>query len=226
MHASNSSGKVDGPGRRDWPCQVRDCVPGSPPGRPVIVGPSPGTKGGVALRRHTAGFTITELLIAVAILFILMTGIMTTYVFSIWGFQSTANYVQLHQDGRTAVNQFLQDKDMRGVYSLVSFATNGPVVVQVATNFNSGTFMLNTVTYTFNSSGHTFSRQDRSGSTLLATNVNNAIFTIYDLNFNQTNNPNVAKSIQLDLTMSNSVVKWPETEDYLSARTVMRNTPF
>jgi len=58
---------------------------------------------------------------------------MTTYFFSIWGFQSTANYVQLHQDGRAAVNQFLQD--MRGVYRLVSFATNGPVVVQVTTNF-------------------------------------------------------------------------------------------
>ena len=148
---------------------------------------------------------------------------MSTYIFSIWGFQAGANYVQLHQDGRTAVNQFL--KDMRAVASVVSFASGGPLVVSVETNYAHGAPLTTTVTYTFSSSAHTLTRSDATSLILLATNVNNVLFTIYDKSFNLTNNANAAKAVQLDLTMSNLVVKWPETEDYLSARTVMRNTP-
>ena len=172
---------------------------------------------------RSAGFTITETLVAVAILLILTTGIMSTYVFSIWGFQGITNYVQLHMDGRTAVNQFL--KDMRGVTNVVSFANNGPFVVSVATNFVNGAALTTTLTYTFSSSGHTLSRSDSASTTLLAMNVNLATFTMYDKSGNNTAVPNVAKSVQLDLFMSNRVVNTRQTEDYLSARTVMRNIP-
>ena len=169
------------------------------------------------------GFTITELLIAVAIMFVLLTGIMTTYVFSIWSFQSIANYVQLHQDGRAAVDKFL--KDMRGVSSVVAFATNGPFVVTVATNFTGGAPLTTTVTYTFSSSGHTFSRSENGNAAVLAANVNNAVFTMFDKLSSNSVLTSTAKAIQLDLTMSNRVVNTRQTEDYLSARTVMRNIP-
>jgi len=174
-------------------------------------------------RRQFAGFTITETTIAVAILFILTTAVMSTYVFSVWGFHTITNYVQLHADGRTAVNQFL--KDMRGVTNVVSFANNGPLVVNVATNFINGAALTTTLTYTFSSSGHTLSRSDPASTTLLATNVNLATFTMFDLTGSNTIVLSVAKSVQLDLYMSNRVVNLRQTEDYLSARTVMRNTP-
>jgi len=173
--------------------------------------------------RQSAGFTITETLVAVAILLILVTGIMSTYVFSIWGFQSITNYAQLHMDGRTAINQFL--KDMRGVTNVVAFANTGPLVVTIATNFVNGTPLTTTATYTFSSGGHTFSRSDTTGTTLLATNVNRATFTLYDRSGSNTMVISAAKSVQLDLLMSNGVVNLRQTEDYLSARTVMRNTP-
>jgi len=108
-----------------------------------------------------------ETLIAVAILLILLVAIMSPYVFSIWGFQSITNYVQLHQDGRVAVNQFL--KDARAVYSVDSYASNGPFVVEVETNFVSGAPLTTTVTFTFSSTGHTFSRSDPTSTTQLAT---------------------------------------------------------
>lgn len=215
------------------------CPNGSPEVARPVVAPTPdngtGTMFGIPrprdlafrsaapLSRHrSAGFTITETLIAVAILLILVTGIMTTYVFSIYSFQAITNYVQLHVNGRTAVNQFL--KDMRGVCSVVSFATNGPLVVTVATNYN-GNFLTTTVTYTFSSSGHTLSRSDPTSTSLLGTNVGNAVFTMYDRVGSNTVALNLARAVQLDLTMSNQVVNLRETEDYLSARTVMRNTP-
>ena len=172
---------------------------------------------------RSAGFTITETLVAVAILLILTTGIMSTYVFSIWGFQGITNYVQLHMDGRTAVNQVL--KDMRSAYGVVSFAANGPLVVTVETNYVNGAPLTTTVTYTFSSSGHTFSRSDPVNTTLLAANVNLAMFTMFDRSGTNTILTNVAKSVQLDLTMSNNVGNLRQTEDYLSARTVMRNVP-
>ena len=163
-------------------------------------------------------------MVAIAILLILTTAIMSTYVFSIWSFQSITNYVQLHMDGRTAVNQFLND--MRGVYSVVSFAANGPVVVTIETNFANGAPLTTTATYTFSSSGHSISRSDDTGNTTqLATNVNNAVFTLYDRSGSNTAVLSTAKSIQLDLFLSNQVVKLRQTEDYLSARTVMRNVP-
>ena len=173
--------------------------------------------------RQRAGFTLTETLVAVAILLVLTTGIMSTYVFSIWGFQSITNYVQLHMDGRTAVNQFL--KDMRGVTNVVAFAANGPFVVAIATNFVNGTPLTTTATYTFSSSGHTLSRSDSTSTMLLATNVKLATFTMYDRSGSNTMVLGVAKSVQLDLLLSNRVVNLQQTEDYLSARTVMRNIP-
>ena len=176
----------------------------------------------VSQRGQSAGFTITEILVVVAILFVLLTGIMTTYVFSIWSFQSITNYVQLHQDGRTAVNQFL--KDMRGVASVVTFANNGPFVARIITNYFNNAPLTTTVTYTFSSSGHSFSRADNSGTTLLAKNVNRATFSLYDKLGSNTVLTSMSKSVQLDLVMSNGIVSWPQTEDYLSARTVMRNT--
>ena len=174
-------------------------------------------------RRRTAGFTITETLVAVTILLILVTGIMSTFVMSIWGFQSITNYAQLHADGRTTVNQFL--KDMRGVTNVVAFASNGPFVATVTTNFANGAPLTTTLTYTFSSTSHTISRSDSTSTMLLATNVNRATFTMYDRTGSNTTVLSVAKSIQLDLVMSNRVVNLPETEDFLSARTVMRNTP-
>ena len=172
---------------------------------------------------RSAGFTITETLVAVAILLILTTGIMSTYVFSIWGFQGITNYVQLHMDGRTAVNQFL--KDMRSAYGVVSFAANGPLVVTVETNYVNGAPLTTTVTYTFSSGAHTFTRSDPTSTSQLATNVNVAKFTMYDKLGTNTVSTNTAKAIQLDLIVSNRVVNVRETEDYLSARTVMRNIP-
>ena len=175
--------------------------------------------------RRSAAFTITEVLVAVAILLILVTAIMSTYVFSIWGFQSITNYVQLHMDGRTAVNQFLTD--MRGVSSVVSFSANGPFVVTVATNYDqvNHAIMTATATYTFSATDPTLSRRDSRGTMQLATNVNLATFTMYDHNNTNTTVISNAKSVQLDLAMSNRVVNLRQTEDYLSARTVMRNTP-
>ena len=101
--------------------------------------------------RRTDGFTITETIVAVAILLILLTGIMSTYVFSIYSFQAITNYVSLHTNGRAAVDRFL--KDVRGAASVIAYGTNGPFVVSIATNFDSsGTPLLNTVTYTFSGS--------------------------------------------------------------------------
>ena len=132
---------------------------------------------GTHLRRRAAGFTLTEMMIAVAILSVLLTGIMSTYVFSIYSFQAITNYVSLHTDGRGAVDRF--PTDVRGAVSVIAYGTNGPFVVSIATNFDSsGTPLTNTVTYTF--SGNCFYRSDSRATDQLATNVSRAVFTMYN----------------------------------------------
>ena len=178
------------------------------------------------LRRMTggvAGFTLSEVMVASALGAILLVGIMTTYLFSIKSFLAVNNYAQIHSDGRSAIDQFA--RDMRSVNSVVSFATNGPLVVTIPTNFVGATPLTKTATYTYSGSALYRSDSSTGKTSLLATNVYYVCFSLYDKYGNNTNVTSCARSVQVDIKLRKSVANLPQTEDYLSARLDMRNTP-
>jgi len=174
--------------------------------------------------RDSRGQTLSEVLIAAAIGAIIMAGVATTYILSLRGFTAIANYNQIHADGRLAVSYFA--KDMRAVTNITSFSNSSNITVVIPA-FNGSGSVTNTKTVSYTTSGGALYRYDSStGNTdMLATNINQLTFTLYDLAGN-TNSVAVAnaKGIQVDIKLRKSVGSRNQTEDFLSARYDMRNT--
>ena len=177
-------------------------------------------------RRGTACFTLSEVMIASAIGTLMLVGIMTTYVLSVRAYQGINNYAQIHGDGRKAIDRFALDmRSVSSVQSMNNSMSNATLVVTVPTNFVGSVPLNTTVTYTW--SGGAFYRTDSSTgrTSLLATNVYSAAFSLYDKNLSSTNVVAQARCAQVDIKLRKYVANMPQTEDYLSARLAMRNTP-
>jgi len=171
------------------------------------------------------GFTTAELMVGAAIGSLVLAGIVSSYLFALKGFRAISHYVEIHRDGRRAVDRFSQD--MRAVSGVNSFsATN--LVVRIPTAFNptTGTVISNkTVTYAM--SGGALRRTDSSTGkmTVLATNIYQMTFHVYDKFGSNTTVLSNAKGVQVNIRLRKYVIGTVQSEDYLSARLDMRNIP-
>lgn len=175
-------------------------------------------------RRNTAGFTLAEMLMATAISAIVLGGITTTYLMSIKGFVAMSNYAQIHADGRIAVDRFA--RDIRAVYSITSCSSSNLVVV-VPTAFSSSGGVLSNKTVTYSvSAGALYRADSATGSKdMLATNIYQLTFSLYDKVGNATAVLSTAKGVQLDIKLRKYTMSQAQSEDFLSARLDMRNKP-
>jgi prepilin-type N-terminal cleavage/methylation domain-containing protein len=176
-------------------------------------------------RRGTGGFTLTEMMVGTAIGTMIMAAVMTTYIMSVRAFTAIGNYWDIHTDGRYAVDCF--SGDMRGVSSIITFATNGPVTVKIPMFFDSNGNVTSNKTVTYSLAGGCLKRFDSSsgGTKSIATNIYNVKFSLYDRVGNATLVTNSCKAIQLELFLRKYTAGRAQTEDYLSARLDMRNLP-
>jgi Tfp pilus assembly protein PilW len=175
--------------------------------------------------RNTAGFTLVELSVSGAIGLFMIAGILTTYIVASRGFMAISNYWEIHHDGRTSVDQFAAD--MRGVYHINSFNTNGPVSVRIPTSFSTygGVTSYKTVTYSYSNAALYRADSSTGRTAMLATNIYSLKFQLY----NRVGTPETvlanAKAISLELFLRKYTAGQAQTEDFLSARLDMRNKP-
>ena len=157
---------------------------------------------------------------------LIMAGVLSTYVMTAREFRALSNYCEIHIEGRHAVDHFALD--MRSAGNISSFATNGPVVVVIPTGFNtdgSWTGSKN-VTYRYYSTGYLKRTDSATGeSSVLATNIYNLRFSLFDRVGNPTTTISESKGIQLEIFLRKYTAGQKQTEDYLSARLDMRNKP-
>jgi prepilin-type N-terminal cleavage/methylation domain-containing protein len=176
-------------------------------------------------KARSGGYTLVEMLVASAVGTIILAGVLTTYILSVRGYQAITNYWMIHSDGRYAVDRFAAD--MRAVYSITSFATNGPLVVVIPLAFSSSGVptATKTITYTY-TSGKLLRTDSSTGTTaMLATNIYNLKFRMFNRNLSNETILANAKSIQLEVFLRKYTANRAQTEDYLSARLDMRNKP-
>lgn len=175
--------------------------------------------------RDRQAMTLAETMVASAIGAFILVGVMTTYIVCLRSFAAISNYDRMHSDGRLAVTYFA--KDMRAVSSITSFPNASNITVSIPTAFNGSGGVISNKTISYTTSGGGLYRLDSSnGNTdMLATNINQLTFTLYNL-LGNTNGvaTNTAKGVQLDIHLRTSVGSRIQTEDYLSARYDMRNT--
>lgn len=173
-----------------------------------------------------SAYTLVEVLVAAAVGAIVLAAISTTYIISLRGFRAVSNYAEIHADGRLAVNKF--SRDMRAVNDIASFSSSY-LRATIPTNFTASGAVagVKTITYSYNSG--CLYRTDSSvlgGSPLLiTTNIQSFGMTMFDRAGNATTLASNARGIQLDMTLRKRVVSQQQTEDFISARLVMRNKP-
>jgi Tfp pilus assembly protein PilW len=175
--------------------------------------------------RDARALTLAEMMVATAVGALILAAVTTTYILSLRAFAAVANYNMIHADGRIAVTYFA--KDMRAVSSISSFPNSSNITVTIPTAFNSSGSVTSSKTVSYTTSNSALYRLDSStGFTdILATNINQVTFTLYDLLGNSNSVATVnAKGVQLDIHLRTSTGSRAQTEDYLSARYDMRNT--
>jgi len=179
------------------------------------------------LRRRgiTAGFTLVEMAMGAAIGSIVMAGVLSTYIMTAREFRAISNYWEIHVDGRYAIDRFAAD--MRQVSDVTSFATSGPLVVTIPTGFNSSGVVTSSVTVTYTYSAGALKRtiSSPSSTSVLAANVYNLRFALYDRVGSNTTIVANSKGISCEIFLRKYTAGQKQTEDYLSARLDMRNKP-
>ncbi len=153
-----------------------------------------------------------------------LAGVLSTYLHLTRSFFAISNYTQIHADGRTAVDWFA--KDMRCASGITSYSAANLTVV-IPTNFNATGRILGYKTVSYTYANGAYRRYDSStGSTsLLATNVFQLTYTLYDHVGNPTALTNNAKSLQVDVKLRKYINNQTQTEEYLSGRYDLRNKP-
>jgi Tfp pilus assembly protein PilW len=77
-----------------------------------------------SVRTRQTGFTLVEVIISIAVGLVVIASIMTLAIISAQNFAATANYVQMNDQSRNALDRI--SREIRNATSLKAFSTNNP----------------------------------------------------------------------------------------------------
>lgn len=166
-----------------------------------------------------AGFSMVEMLVATTITGIVLTGVLTTFVFFSKTGVRMANYTDMETGARETLSRFSQDVREADTCTWLS-ATSLRLTVSGAT-----------VTYAYNSGAKTFTRTAGSSTEVLITNITSFQFTAYNIAMTTLNVSadltaagTATKMVQVDMDLARSATaSGSSTSQVLSARYVLRN---
>jgi prepilin-type N-terminal cleavage/methylation domain-containing protein len=170
------------------------------------------------------GFSLLELVVATSLSVVVMGAVIGTMMAGNRSFRAISNYGEIHADGRKAVDRF--SKDFRKANNVTNLATTS-VTLSVPTGFNTQGSITGTQSVRYYQTGTDFVRHNLTTGEVatLASNVTTASFNMYNRVGNRTTLTSFSKGVQLEIKLRKIVAATQQTEDYLSARLVMRNKP-
>ena len=164
-----------------------------------------------------------EVMFAVAIGTFILAAVLTSYIFSVKGFSSLSNYAQIQSDDRQALDWF--GMDMQAGIGVSSFTSNRLVAILPKTVNNTGNITAtNLITHVYQS-GMWYRINGAGATNVLARNVSQVTFYLYDTSGNVVTQASQAVRAQVDLVLTNKVDSRSQSTDCMSARYRMRNTP-
>jgi Tfp pilus assembly protein PilW len=125
-------------------------------------------------RRLRVGFTLVEMVIALLTGFIVIAAAVTLSLISVQNFAAMANYVQMDDQSRNALDRI--SREARSASSLVAFSTNNPQYLQFT---NTSLITGATVTYDANTGKLTLAKTGQGTQTLL-TGCDSFSFTLFN----------------------------------------------
>jgi prepilin-type N-terminal cleavage/methylation domain-containing protein len=170
-------------------------------------------------RRLRAGFSLVEVMVAATLSAIILTGILTTFVFFGKSGMRMIRYTDMEANAREALGRFAQDARQAQDAAWLSSQSLRLTVDTVP------------VTYTYNSGAKTLTRTVGGATEVLVRSISGFQFTAYTVDMNAVNlQGNLAtaasstKMVQMDIDLaSNSTAAGLATSQILSARYVLRN---
>jgi hypothetical protein len=167
-------------------------------------------------------------MIVTALIGILIFAVLGTYTMVDRGLAAIRNYNALHKEGRNAVDIF--SRDVRNAFSVSAASATSVTLIQPrgtnAFQYPGGTLdssKMRTVRYFLNSQSLMQTDSWTGETTTLTTNVHTLTFSTYNSAGSLTTTLANIKEFQIDLVLRKRTIGTFQTEDYLSARWVMRN---
>ncbi len=171
-----------------------------------------------------SGLTMVEMLFTMAIGSFVVAGAMTSYIFCVRGFRSLSNYNEMQTDGQRALDWFA--RDMRSGSAVTSCASNQLVVTLPSAVNSAGQVTASDQVSHWWQNGRWYRTDGASGqTTLLAENISQITFRLYDATGNLTTQTNRAVTVQVNAVLAKTVLGKQQTENLLSAELRLRNAP-
>jgi type II secretory pathway pseudopilin PulG len=180
-------------------------------------------------RTRAAAFTLVELLVSMGLASILAIAIASMSLYTGRSFAAIANYVDLDNKSRTALDTIT--RDVRQVGFLDSYSRANPAFIRLNENDDGGGLSTNTITFSYDATTRQVTRQ-RSGEPLKVLLIECDEFAFRFYQRNQTNNglelvdvgtASSVKALDISWTCSRTILgSKMNTESVQTARIVMR----
>lgn len=172
-----------------------------------------------AARRAQRGLTLIEVLMSTSLLGLLMTAVLSSFVFLVQGEQSLANYNSMNADARELLE--LLSRDAKSATDVTNFTATS-LTLTVPVNTSGGT---QDVTYEFDAATDTCVREAGGTERTLVRNVSG--FTFRYLNSNNAVTTSLAelKQVQLSLRIVRRVSFTSNSQYVISAQYTLRAKP-
>lgn len=170
-------------------------------------------------RRSDAGLSLTEVIVATALLGLLATAVMTSFIFLLRGEKSLAHYTEMNSTSRELLE--LLSRDAKSAVAVTNFTTTS-LTLTVPQDTAGSTA---DITYEYDPSTKTILRETPGATTTLVRNVES--FTFRYLNSNNAITSSLAelKQVQLSLRIVRSLAYVTTSQYVISAQYTLRAKP-
>ena len=170
-------------------------------------------------QQRNSGLSLVEVLVATTLLGLLMTAVLSSFVFLLRGQTSLANYAAMNADSRKLLE--LLARDTRSATAVTNF-TSTSLTLTVPLN-TAGTTQ--DVTYEFDAAAGSFVREIAGATTTLATGVDGFSFRYFNSNNATTSSLAELKQVQLSLRLVRSIAFAYASQYVISAQYTLRAKP-
>lgn len=169
--------------------------------------------------RSRQAFTLVEVLVSVTLASMLSLAAITSFLFTLRGERSLANYSEMNARARMVLEQMGHDFRMAGDVPAGSFNSSS-VLIKLPTDPSATAWQ--DVTWSYNATAGTVSRTVGGTSTVFASDVTNFIFTYYNTAGVAPGNDIELKQVQVSMRLIRQVQSATTSEFITSAQFTLR----
>src|ERR1051325_3800571 len=169
------------------------------------------------------GFSLIEVMMSVTAGFLVLAGVMTSYLMATRGLTAAGSYAGHQHDMRSIFGPLASD--VRHASGLTNYSPTD-IALMVVTNITGGTVSSKVVRY-YQGTGansNNFYRDDAGTARILSSSLKSVSFTAYDKNLSTSGvDQTTCKLLKVNLSLQKTTFNTTNNEQTVSARLVLRN---